>query len=165
MVGFENAFPCRVTAISAPGSKTDFYVSMLFADRSLATITFSAKGETFEGVREMLNLQRGNLILSMADFHSLHIEGSRARKAYKGWFREHGHAANILNSYEAVRGGDRSKSVSIAQSEATARLFLGVAEAMDRGTDVFLPAVKAARSRHGLACCPAYCPAPPSRYP
>ena len=38
--------------ISAPGSKTDFYVSMLFADRSLATITFSAKGETFEGVRE-----------------------------------------------------------------------------------------------------------------
>jgi predicted dehydrogenase len=140
MVGFENAFPCEITAISAPGAKSDFSVSILFADKSLAGITFSAKGDTFEGVREVLNVQRGDVILSMSDFHTLRIVQGHAQQKFQGWFRDHGHAANILNSYAAVRSGDRSKSVSIAQSEATARLFLGVADAVDRRTQVLVQA-------------------------
>jgi predicted dehydrogenase len=140
MVGFENAFPCEISAISAPGSKADFSVSILFADKSMAGITFSAKGDTFEGVKEVLNVHRGDVILSMADFHTLRIVQGHLRQKFQGLFRDHGHGANILNSFEAVRGGDRTKSVSIAQSEATARLFLGVAEAVNKQERIVLPA-------------------------
>jgi predicted dehydrogenase len=140
MVGFENAFPCEISAISAPGSKADFSVSILFADKSMAGITFSAKGDTFEGVKEVLNVHRGDVILSMSDFHTLRIVKGHERQKFQGLFRDHGHGANIVNSFEAVRGGDRSKSVSIAQSEATARLFLGVAEAVNKQQRIVLPA-------------------------
>ena len=141
MVGFENAFPCEITAISAPEAKADFSVSILFADKSLAGITFSAKGDTFEGVKEVLNVHRGDVLLSMTDFHTLRIVQGHVRRKYQGLFRDHGHGANITNSYEAVRSGDRSKSVSIAQSEATARLFLGVADAVNRQERIVLPAI------------------------
>ena len=54
LVGLESAFPCQIVPSAPPGSKFDFIVSLIFADRSCATITFSAKGHTFEGVREVL---------------------------------------------------------------------------------------------------------------
>ena len=141
MVGFENAFPCEITAVAPPNAKADYLVSILFADKSLAGITFSAKGDTFEGVREILNVQRGDVILSMSDFHVLRIVQGHVKQKFQRLFRDHGHGANILNSYESVRSGDRSKSVSIAQSEATARLFLGVAEAVEQRKQVLLPAI------------------------
>jgi predicted dehydrogenase len=137
MVSIENAFPCEITTTSPAGTKTDYFVQILFADHSIATIAFSAKGETFEGVRETLNVQRGNVVLRMEDFFSLIIEGSPASKTF---VRDHGHEANILNTYESVRTGDSSRAISIAQSEATAKLFLAVAQSVERGVKVSIPA-------------------------
>jgi predicted dehydrogenase len=138
MVGIENTFPCEITAVSAADAKSDFSISIAFANKSVAGITFSAKGHTFEGVREVLNAHRGDVLLSMSDFHSLRIDRGHRRENYRGLFRDHGHSANICNSYEAVRDNDRSKAVSPAQSDATARLFLAVKEAVDQRRPVVL---------------------------
>ena len=140
MVGLDNAFPCEVRALSAPGSKSDFSISIVFADKSVAGITFSAKGHTFEGVREVLNAHKGDVLLAMRDFHTLRIDRGHKREFHRGLFRDHGHSANIYNSYDAVRDSDRPKAVSALQSEATARLFLGVKEAVDSGHPVILQA-------------------------
>lgn len=140
MVGLENAFPCEISAVSAPESKSDFSISIVFANNSVAGITFSAKGHTFEGVREVLNAHRGDVLLSMSDFHTLRIDRGHKKEFYRGLFRDHGHSANIYNSYGAVQSGDRSKAVSPLQSDATARLFLGVKEAVDQRHPVVLQA-------------------------
>jgi predicted dehydrogenase len=140
MVGVENAFPCEITAVSSPDAKSDFSISIAFADRSMAGITFSAKGHTFEGVREVLNAHRGDVLLAMSDFHTLRIDHGHKRQNFRGLFRDHGHSANIYNSYDAVRDGDRSKAVSAAQGDATARLFLAVKEAVDQRRTVVLQA-------------------------
>ncbi len=105
--------------------KADFSISILFADKSMAGITFSAKGDTFEGVKEVLNVHRGDVILSMSDFHTLRIDQGHERQKFRDCFAIMATAPTSSTAIEAVRSGDRSKSVSIAQSEATARLFLG----------------------------------------
>jgi predicted dehydrogenase len=140
MVGIDNAFPCEISAVSAPDAKSDFSISMVFANKSVAGITFSAKGHTFEGVREVLNAHRGDVLLSMSDFHTLRIDQGHKRYRYRGLYRDHGHGANINNAYEAVRSNDRSKAVSPAQSNATARLFLAVKDAVDRRRTIVLHA-------------------------
>jgi hypothetical protein len=38
------------------------------------SITFSAKGVTFEGVREVLNVHKGNLLANLMDFHVLTVD-------------------------------------------------------------------------------------------
>ena len=138
MVGIENAFPCEISAASAPDAKSDFSISIVFANGSVAGITFSAKGHTFEGVREVLNAHRGDVLLSMSDFHNLRIDQGYRRSHYRGVFRDHGHSANINNGYLAVREGDGSKAVSAAQSNATARLFLAVKDAVDQRRRIVL---------------------------
>jgi predicted dehydrogenase len=140
MVGIENAFPCEISATSAPDAKSDFSISMVFANSSVAGITFSAKGHTFEGVREALNAHRGDVLLSMNDFHTLRIDHGHKRSHYRGLYRDHGHGANIDNGYTSVRDNDRSAAVSVAQSNATARLFLAVKDAVDQRRTIILQA-------------------------
>lgn len=136
LVGLENAFPCEVHATCPPNSKSDYAISFLFADQSLASITFSAKGETFEGVREILNLQRGDVIATLDSFDRLEIARGAVTKTYKPLLRDHGHEANLINSYLAVRDGDASRAVSIEYSTATARLFLACHQAVREGRPV-----------------------------
>jgi predicted dehydrogenase len=140
LVGLENAFPCEISAASPPNARSDFAISMVFADGSVAAITFSAKGHTFDGVREVLNAHRGDALLTMSDFHTLKIDVGPSRHKYRRLYRDHGHRSNIGRSFEAVRDNDRSKAVSKAYSEATARLFLAVKEAIDRRAPIILAA-------------------------
>lgn len=130
IVGLENAFPCEVHATCPPNSKSDYAISILFADQSLASISFSAKGETFEGVREILNIQRGDLIATLDSFDYLEINHGSTKKIYKQFFRDHGHKDNLINSYLAVRDNDSSRAVGSQYSLATARLFLACHQAV-----------------------------------
>jgi predicted dehydrogenase len=139
MVGPHNAFPCQVTAVSAPEARSDFAISILFADGSVAAITFSAKGHTFEGVREVLNAHRGDVLLALNDFHNLRIEIGPTRRTYRTFFRDHGHRANIENSYLAVRDNEYSRAISLNYSNFTAQLFLAVKKAVDSGKSVTIP--------------------------
>lgn len=136
LVGPKNALPCRISALAAPEAKSDFAISMLFNDNSVAGITFSAKGHTFEGVRETLNAHRGNLLLSISDFKTLRMDRIEKKVVISAPFRDHGHRSNIMNSFYAVRDQDTSRATSITYSETTARLFLGVKEAVDKRVPV-----------------------------
>ncbi|MBV9726551.1 MAG: Gfo/Idh/MocA family oxidoreductase, partial [Gammaproteobacteria bacterium] len=49
LVALQKAFPCQIVPATPAGATSDFVVSVIFADRSCATITFSAKGHAFEG--------------------------------------------------------------------------------------------------------------------
>lgn len=130
LVGLSNAFPCTVYSTAPSGSKSDFVFSVLFADRSCATITFSAKGHAFEGVREVLNVHKGNLLGNITDFQTMSLEiiDNRIKKSLL--FRDHGHKANIVNSLVSARGE------STDYIYLTARFFLAFKEALDTNQNV-----------------------------
>jgi len=136
IVGVEQAFPCEIVPTCEPASKSDFCIGMKFADHSLAGITFSAKGHTFEGVHEKLNAHRGDALVSITDFKTSHIEIMEKRRRFSTLHRDHGHSQNIQNSYLATRDEDRDRSVDAKYNKATARLFLGVKKAIDEGVPV-----------------------------
>jgi predicted dehydrogenase len=132
MVGIDSAFPCTVVPTSEPDATSDFVTSFQFGDGSIATISFSAKGHTFEGVREVLHAHRGNVLGELKDFEisTVEIVGRKIRR--KGLFRDHGHGANVLNSIRCTFGQGGQAS-SLPYIWATAKLFLAVRAAHERG--------------------------------
>lgn len=139
MVGLKNAFPCRVVPCSPDGAKSDFITSIEFADGSMASLTFSAKGHTFEGVREILNLHRGDLLAEIKDFKSVSIVRGASRRKYTSFQRDHGHKANIVNSYSGTCLGQSGRSVDPRHLTATAELFLKIRQAHDERREVIVP--------------------------
>jgi len=132
LVGLENAFPCQIVPSTPPGTKSDFMVSIIFADKSCASITFSAKGHTFEGVREVLNVHKGNLLGNLMDFQSLSIEVLDKKMVWHKFHRDHGHKINILNSLNSDRGEDPGYIIT------TAKFFLAIRTAIDTGSSQHL---------------------------
>jgi len=124
MVGFDVAFPIQVIPGSPANAKSDFALTFNFADGSVCSITFSAKGHTFEGVREYLNVHKGNTLLSMRDFHELAIDRGSKRSSYKSFYRDHGHKRSVLRSILGM------PSVPLREVEMTAKLFLSAKQAL-----------------------------------
>ena len=140
IVGLDKAFPCRVVPCSPAGAKSDFITSIEFADGSMASLTFSAKGHTFEGVREILNLHRGDLLAEIKDFKSISIVRGAFRKTYKSFRRYHGHKANIVNTYNGSKRGEVPRACYLRYMIATAELFLKIREAHDTRHEVIVEA-------------------------
>ena len=135
LVTLEKAFPCTIIPATPAGSKSDFMVSVNFADRSCASITFSAKGHTFEGVREVLNLQKGDIIANLTDFQMLTIDVVEKKKRVRLRHRDHGHEANILHSLAgAVTNGVPGESRTYVA--ATAKFALAIRQAIESGEKV-----------------------------
>jgi len=136
LVSMRRAFPCTIIPASPPDA-TDFLLSVIFADGSCASLTFFASKEhTFEGVREFLNIHKGKLLGSLTDFQRLNIEILDKKFASKPLFRDHGHKANIVNSFRnACKGGAGEDPGYVLN---TARFFLAVREAIDEGKPVVL---------------------------
>ncbi len=125
MVGLENALPVTVVSGTAVSSKSDFALTFTFGDGSVASITFSAKGHTFDGVREYLNVHKGDALITMRDFHETSIDIDSSRRRFKTLLRDHGHKANIYNSIDS----DDYESMEI--TILSARLFLAAKQAVD----------------------------------
>lgn len=138
LVGVEAAFPCTIVPATPPGSKSDYVVSIMFADHSCASITFSAKGHTFEGVREVLNIHKGDLLANLTDFQSLTTEVVAETRHKTLSYRDHGHGVNIVNSLTSKTGEDPQYVI------ATAQFFLAIRKAIDSGQSVVLTAEEAA---------------------
>ena len=134
LVGMKNAFPCTIIPATPVGAKSDFIASVIFADRSCASITFSAKGHTFEGVREVLNIHKGDLLGNLTDFQALTVDIIDKKLSETLFFRDHGHEANIVNS------GINGKGENLAYIYGTAKLFLAIKQAIDSGAVVSLSA-------------------------
>lgn len=129
LVSFTKAFPCQIIPATPNNSKSDFVVSVIFADRSCASITFSAKGHTFEGVKEVLNVHRGNLVANITDFQKLTCELVQKKIKTRTLYRDHGHKANILNSITNFEIFDAGESIEYI--EQTAKFFLAIRQAID----------------------------------
>jgi predicted dehydrogenase len=135
LVTMEKAFPCTIIPATPAGAKSDFVVSVNFADRSCASITFSAKGHTFEGVREVLNVHKGNVLANLTDFQTLTVDVVEKKKKVHLRHRDHGHATNIFHSLDGIsENGVSGEDVSYVA--ATATFFLAIRQAIDSGETV-----------------------------
>jgi predicted dehydrogenase len=134
LVGANRAFPIRVLPGTRQSSNSDFALTFDFADGSVAAITFSAKGYTFEGVREYLNMHRGDSLVSMRDFHISTLDRGAHREVFRTRLREHGHEPNIRNSLFGQEPEDPQMIVD------SARLFLAARIAAEAQHEVVLPA-------------------------
>ncbi len=135
LVTLEKAFPCKIIPAAVTGAQSDFVVAVIFADSSCAAITFSAKGDTFEGVREVLNLHKGDVIANITDFQTLIVNVREKKKKIRLLHRDHGHEANIVHSLtganQDVLPGEDMRYVS-----ATAKFILAIRQAVDSGETV-----------------------------
>ncbi|MBZ0169665.1 LmbZ [Candidatus Methylomirabilis lanthanidiphila] len=135
LVTMEKAFPCTIVPSAPIGAKSDFVSSVIFADQSCATFTFSAKGHTFEGVREVLNIHKGNVLANLTDFQRLTVEVVDRKIVTRLRHRDHGHEANIVHSL-AGANEDGVPGEDMAYIIATAKFFLAVRQAIDSGEKV-----------------------------
>jgi predicted dehydrogenase len=139
LVGLDNLFPCQIIPSTVPTAKSDFIITINFAEGSSAVISFSAKGKTSEGVTEVLNLQKGDCIANLYNFEFMTLNSEIGKRIYKPFFRDHGHQMNILHSYnESLDSSGKGESLKYLRS--TARLFLAIREAVELNKKINLEA-------------------------
>ena len=127
-------FPIQIIPTRSRQSDCDISVSYVFGDGSIGTITFSAKGHTFEGVRETLNVHKGNLLANLTDFDRLRLDIHERVIQKQLWYREHGHQHSIIKSY--LMRTDSSKQDSGATVWESGYLMLKTKEALDNAIPI-----------------------------
>lgn len=134
LVPAEVRYPIRITPTRAEKSDCDIAVSYVFGDGSIAAITFSAKGHTFEGVRERFAAHRGNVLIAMDDFKELTVEIVDRKRKTSLLFRDHGHQEAIMGSYALVRPRDGKLNPGLTREYVwqTGDLFLRTREALEQ---------------------------------
>lgn len=127
-------FPIDIIPVSADSADVDISVSYIFGEGTVATITFSAKGHTFEGVRETFSGHRGDVLVAMRDFRVLTVESGARKRTMRHLFRDHGHERGIMRSYSMVRSTDGPPSSGRAPEyvRGTGLLFLRTKEALEQ---------------------------------
>lgn len=141
----EHRYPLTIKPTRSVRSDCDIAVNYIFGDGSIAAITFSAKGHTFEGVRERFAAHRGNILISMDDFQCLSIENVARKQITKALFRDHGHQEMICRAYRMVRPANK-ESEGIGQSISyvweTGDLFLKTRQALEENREIVVQPYK-----------------------
>ncbi|HEX2254231.1 MAG TPA: Gfo/Idh/MocA family oxidoreductase [Thermoanaerobaculia bacterium] len=134
----EGRFPITVHPTRAERSDCDIAVNYLFGDGTIAAITFSAKGHTFEGVRERFAAHKGDVLLALDDFRRLQVEVQAAKTVHRSLFRDHGHQERIRASYEMVRprGAAAVAGDPVSYVWETGQLFLATRQALEERRQV-----------------------------
>jgi len=139
MVAPEDRYPITIRPTRAAKSDCDIAVTYVFGDGSIAAITFSAKGHTFEGVRERFAAHRGNVLIGMEDFKTLTVEVVDKKRKLSLPFRDHGHEGAIRRSYEMVRPRtEPSPGCAASYIWETGQLFLKTKEALENDKAIVL---------------------------
>jgi predicted dehydrogenase len=112
LIPAENRFPVKIIPTRSEKSDCDISVSYVFGDGSIGTITFSAKGHTFEGVRETLNAHKGNVLANLKDFKELRIDLVDEVIEKRLWNRDHGHEYTVVDSYKMLKENRLKEPVS-----------------------------------------------------
>jgi predicted dehydrogenase len=123
-------YPLTIIPARSEKSDCDIAVSYVFGDGSIAAITFSAKGHTFEGVREKLAAHRGDVLIAMDDFKRLVVEIVDKVHIRNPFFRDHGHERSVCSSYACSRDKN-APGLSPQYVWESAQLFLKTKEALD----------------------------------
>lgn len=140
LVDQENRYPLTITPTRGKKTDSDIVITYTFGDESIAAITFSAKGPTFEGVRERFTAHRGNVFISMNDFKDLMVDVVEKKYKYSSVFRDHGHEQNIKHSYEMVRplNGTLHVGCTVEYVWETGNLFLKTREALEQNEQIII---------------------------
>ena len=137
MAPAEKRFPIVIQPTKFDRPDENVAVTFLFGDGSIGVITFSTKGEPFEGDKERFSAHRGDCLIAMDDFHRLVIEAGTEKRVVTPFFRDHGHDANMTESYEMVRAKTSPNPGSdVSYIWETGLLMLKTKEALDKGEAV-----------------------------
>ena len=133
LVPEQGRYPIVVTPTRYEKADSDIAVTYLFGDGTIAAITFSAKGHTFEGVKERFAGHKGNALIALDDFKTLTIEVVDDKRKVSGMFRDHGHEAAVKRSYALSKSlvDASAKEATIKYVWETGDLFLKTKEALD----------------------------------
>lgn len=139
MMPQEDRYPLTIIPGRSEKSDCDIAVTYIFGNGSIAALTFSAKGHTFEGVREHFAAHKGNVLISMDDFKTLIIENVDKKDRLSLLFRDYGHQANIKRSYELTRSDQNaSLDCSVKYVWETGELFLKTKKALEDNVGIVL---------------------------
>ena len=134
MIEEDKRYPIRIIPSRSEKADCDISVTYVFGDGSIATITFSAKGHTFEGVREKLNLHKGNTLISMDDYETMRVDVVEKKRTYRNIFRDHGHELSIKESYAMISKNSDGETMKYIYE--TADLFLKTKIALETQKEV-----------------------------
>lgn len=139
LVPKEERYPIVIRPTRWTKSDCDIAVTYVFGNGTIAVITFSAKGHTFEGVREKFSAHRGNVLISMDDFKRLVVENVEKKHTISLRYRDHGHEASICRSYEGIRHPEQAAALCpIAYVWETGQLFLKTRESLEANETISL---------------------------
>ena len=127
-------FPVSIYSPTTEWLGSDFIVNLEFGDKSVAALTFSAKGHAFEGVRERLNLHKGDLLAYLSDFQSLEVDVGPIKEKVRLKARDHGHESNVANSIKL----DARTSESKEKILLTSLLAVGVNNVIKENRSIIL---------------------------
>jgi predicted dehydrogenase len=134
MAPAEKRFPVVIQPTKFDRPDENIAVTYLFGDGSIGAITYSAKGQPFEGDKERFTAHRNECLIAMEDFHRLVVEVEDDKRVIAPFFRDHGHDANMRESYEMVRPTAESEpACDVSYVWETGILFLKTKEALDKG--------------------------------
>ncbi len=135
----ESHYPILVRPTRAFKSDADIVVTYTFAEGTMAVISFSAKGHTFEGVKEQFNAHKGNCLLSMSDYRVLTVDVAEKKHRHVNLFRDHGHEKNITGAYrESANNTAYDSKRQCAYVWNTAMLFLKTREALETNREILI---------------------------
>ena len=137
MIDPSHRYPLTIIPVKYKKADSDIIANYIFGDGSIASITFSAKGHTFEGVREKLMVHRGNTLVWMDDFRNLTVECLDNKRKYRNLYRDQGHEENILRSYNIIEN-PMENSCSPKEVYETAHLFLKTKDALDSNETIVI---------------------------
>jgi predicted dehydrogenase len=134
MTPAERRYPITIQPTKFDRPDENIAVTFVFGDGSIGAITFSTKGEPFEGDKERFSVHRDDCLIAMDDFHRLQIEVGSNKRVITPFFRDHGHDANMRESYAMVRPmADPRPGSDVAYIWETGLLMLKTKEALDKG--------------------------------
>jgi predicted dehydrogenase len=132
-------FPVEISPTRAAHADADVAVTYTFGDGTIAAITFSAKGHTFEGVQERFSAHRGNVLIAMDDFRTLEVHVLDQRRRIRKRHRDHGHERMICESYELGRRS-HARGCTSAYVWETGQLVLNTRKALEQSRPITVEA-------------------------
>lgn len=94
----------------------NFSLSMSSDQGDLVTLTFSARGEPFDGVNETINLQHGSLMAKIDDFRTMKLWDKNSLRKFRFWPKDVGHKISVLQMFEDRPAYKRSWSEVVMSS-------------------------------------------------
>jgi predicted dehydrogenase len=134
----EKRFPIEIQPTKFDRPDENVAVTMKFGDGTIGVITFSTKGEPFEGDKERFSAHRADCLVALDDFHRLVIEVGSKKSVITPLFRDHGHDKNMTDSYEMVRprNGVANPGCDLSYIWETGMVLVKTKEALDKGEPV-----------------------------